>query len=36
MGSKTFQFVAQAHTLAEQNPQLTSKSFDMAAFTIDY
>jgi hypothetical protein len=36
MGPKTFQFVALAHTLAEQNPQLTSKSFDMAAFTLDY
>jgi hypothetical protein len=35
MGPKTFQFVALAHTLAEQNPQLTSKAFDMAAFTID-
>jgi hypothetical protein len=36
MGPKTFQFVALAHTLAEQNPQLTSKAFDMAAFTVDY
>jgi hypothetical protein len=36
MGPKTFQFVTLAHTLAEQNPQLASKSFDMAAFTIDY
>ncbi|MDR1399451.1 MAG: hypothetical protein LBJ41_05980 [Treponema sp.] len=36
MGPKTFQFVALAHTLAEQNPQLTTKAFDMAAFTIDY
>jgi hypothetical protein len=36
MGSKTYQFVALAHTLAEQNPQLTSKAFDMAAFSVDY
>lgn len=36
MGPKTFQFVALAHTLAEQNPQLTSKSFDLAAFTVDF
>lgn len=36
MGPKTFQFVALAYTLAEQNPQLTSKAFDMAAFIIDY
>jgi hypothetical protein len=36
MGPKTFQFVGLGHTLAEQNPQLVSKSFDMAAFTIDY
>ena len=36
MGAKRFQFVTLAHTLAEQNPHLTSKAFDMAAFTIDY
>jgi hypothetical protein len=36
MGPKTFQFVALAHTLAAENPQLTSKAFDMAAFTVDY
>jgi hypothetical protein len=36
MGPKTFQFVALAHTLAKENPQLTSKAFDMAAFTVDY
>jgi hypothetical protein len=36
MGPKTFQFVALAHTLAQQNPELTSKAFDMAAFSIDY
>jgi hypothetical protein len=36
MGPKTFQFVALAHTLAQQNPQLTSKAFDMAAFSVDY
>jgi hypothetical protein len=36
MGPKSFQFVTLAHTLAEQNPQLTSKAFDMAAFTVDY
>ena len=36
MGPKTFQFVVLAHTLAQQNPGLTSKAFDMAAFTIDY
>jgi hypothetical protein len=36
MGPKTFQFVELAHTLAEQNPQLTSKSFDMAGFTTDW
>ena len=36
MGSKTFQFVTLAHTLAEQNPHLTTKAFDMAGFTIDY
>jgi hypothetical protein len=35
-GPKTFQFVSLAHTLAEQNSQLASKSFDMAAFTVDY
>jgi hypothetical protein len=36
MGPKTFQFVELAHTLDEQNPQLTSKSFDMAAFSADW
>jgi hypothetical protein len=36
MGPKTFQFVELAHTLAGQNPQLTSKSFDMEAFTKDW
>jgi hypothetical protein len=35
-GPKTFQFVELAHTLAEENPQLTSKAFDMAAFTTDW
>ena len=35
-GPKTFQFVELAHTLAGQNPQLTSKAFDMAAFTADW
>jgi hypothetical protein len=29
MGPKTFQFVELAHTLAGQNPQLTSRSFDL-------
>jgi hypothetical protein len=35
-GPKTFQFLELAYTLAGQNPALTSKSFDMAAFTADY
>jgi hypothetical protein len=35
-GPKTFQFVELAHTLAGQNPQLTSKAFDMAAFSADW
>jgi hypothetical protein len=34
-GPKTFQFVELAHTLAKENPQLTSKAFNMAAFTAD-
>jgi hypothetical protein len=28
-GPKTFQFVELAYTLAQENPQLTSKAFDM-------
>jgi hypothetical protein len=35
-GPKTFQFVELAYTLAQENPQLTSKAFDMAAFTTDW
>jgi hypothetical protein len=35
-GPRTFQFVELAHTLAQQNPQLTSKAFDMTAFTVDW
>lgn len=35
-GPKSFQFVELAHTLAGQNPQLTSKSFSMEAFTSDW
>jgi hypothetical protein len=35
-GPKTFQFVELAYTLAQENPQLTSKAFDMAAFTVDW
>jgi hypothetical protein len=35
-GPKTFRFVELAHTLAEENPQLTSKVFDLAAFTADW
>ncbi|MDR0683527.1 MAG: hypothetical protein LBF83_00130 [Spirochaetaceae bacterium] len=35
-GPKTFQFVELAHTLAQENPQLTSKAFDMAAFSADW
>jgi hypothetical protein len=33
---KTFQFAELAHTLAKENPQLTSKAFDLAAFTTDW
>ena len=36
MGPKTFQFVELAHTLAEQNSRLLSKSFDIDAFTADW
>jgi hypothetical protein len=35
-GPKTFQFVELAHTLAKENPQLTSKAFNMDAFTTDW
>jgi hypothetical protein len=35
-GPKTFQFVELAYTLAQENPQLTSKAFDMECFTTDW